>query len=63
MKIVELKKRDVHEMVELLTVLIFLAPFLVSFAIFRQYLEGACRTQPLSYGTVLATALVNALVL
>lgn len=63
MSIVEWKKKGRHEMVELLTVLLFLAPFLLSFAIFRQYLEGASGKQPFSYGSALAGALVNALVL
>lgn len=63
MGIVEWRKRGRHEIVELLTVLLFLAPFLVSFAIFRQYIEGACGKQPFSYGAALAGALVNALVL
>ncbi len=59
----DLKTRAVHEVVELLTVMILLAPFLVSFAIFRQYLQGTCGIHSFSYGTALATALVNALVL
>lgn len=63
MDAIALKKRAGHEIGELLTVLMILAPFLVSFAIFRQYVEGTCGTQPFSYATALAAALINALVL
>lgn len=62
MNVVKFKAKVRHEVNELLTVVVFLAPFLLSFAIFRHYLEGACGT-PFSYGAALATAFVNAYVL
>lgn len=63
MNIAGLKKAAIRESVELLSVVVFLAPFLISFAIFREYLLGESGGRHFSYGTALLTALVNALVL
>jgi len=59
----KLAKRIVHEANEFVVVFLFLAPFFISFAIFRVHLMGVCGKESSSYATEVLKALVNALVL
>jgi hypothetical protein len=56
------KEKVRHELSELLAIITLLAPFLVSFALFRHYLEGKCGA-PFSFGSAILAAFINAWVL
>jgi hypothetical protein len=57
------QKRIVHEANEFMVVFLFLAPFFISFAIYRVHLLGVCGKESSSSGTAVLLAMVNALVL